>query len=198
MAVDMRKVVEYLRGFYDFTDRVLIAVGAGGGQFLDVYREAKRILAVDNDPEALRRLGEAVAARSLEGRVELVQADFYEVTSPAEVVLFEFSLHEMSDPAKALLHARSLAPEVVVFDHAPGSEWTHYTVEEEKVRRSTEAVERCGIKRRSTFRGEHRFEDHAELLARVASQGPTAVARIARFREQRRIVIPLVYGAALL
>jgi hypothetical protein len=198
MTVDMHQVVEYLRGFYDFTDRLLIAVGAGGGQFLDVYREARRILAVDNDAEALRRLGEAAAAKGLNDRVELIQGDFSAITSRAEVVLFEFSLHEMPDPAKALLHARSLAPEVVVFDHAPGSEWTHYIVEEEKVRRSTEAMERCGIKRRSTFRGEHRFEDHAELLARVASQGPTAVARIARFREQRRIVIPLVYGAALL
>jgi len=198
VTVDIRQVVEYLRGFYDFTDRVLIAVGAGGGQFLDVYREARKILAVDRDPEALLRLGEAVAARGLNGRAELMQADFSEITSHAEVVLFEFSLHEMPDPAQALLHARSLAPEVVVFDHAPGSEWTHYIVEEEKVRRSTEAMERCGIKRRSTFRGEHRFEDHAELLARVASQGPTAVARIARFREQRSIVIPLVYGAALL
>jgi hypothetical protein len=194
----MRQVVEYLRGFYDFTDRVLIAVGAGGGQFLDVYREARKILAVDSDPEALLRLAEAVTARGLNGRAELVQADFSEITSHAEVVLFEFSLHEMPDPAQALLHARSLAPEVVVFDHAPGSEWTHYIVEEEKVRRSTEAMERCGIKRRSAFRSEHRFEDHAELLARVASQGPTAVARIAPFWEQRSIVIPLVYGAALL
>jgi predicted RNA methylase len=198
MAVDLRRVVEYLRGFYDFTDRVLLWVGAGGGQFLDVYREARRILAVDSDAEALRRLGEAVAAKGLEDRTELRQADFFEVTSRAEVVLFEFCLHEMPDPAEALLHARSLAPEVVVFDHAPGSEWTHYTVEEEKVRRSTEAMERSGIKRRSTFHGEHRFEDHAELLAKVGSQGPTAIARIARFREQRDIVIPLVYGAALL
>jgi hypothetical protein len=198
MAVDMRRVVEYLRGFYDFTDRVLLAVGAGGGQFLDVYCEARTILAVDNDAEALRRFGEAVAARGLPAATELIQGDFSGVTSRADVVLFEFCLHEMPDPAKALAHARSLAPEVVVFDHAPGSEWTHYTVEEEKVRRSTEAMERCGIKRRSTFRGEHRFEDHAELLARVASQGPTAVERAARFRDERSIVIPLVYGAALL
>jgi hypothetical protein len=50
MTVDVREVVEDLHAFYDFTDRVLIAVGAGGGQFLDVYREARTILAVDSDP----------------------------------------------------------------------------------------------------------------------------------------------------
>lgn len=198
MTVDMRQVVGFLRGFYDFSDRVLIAVGAGGGQFLDVYREARQMLAVDSDAEALRRLDEAVAAGGLTNRTQVVQADFLEITSTAEVVLFEFSLHEMADPTRALLHARSLAPEVVVFDHAPGSEWTHYTVEEEKVRRSTEAMETFGIRRRSSFRGEHRFVNHAELLARVASQGPVAVARASRFREQRDIVIPLIYGAALL
>ena len=86
MTVDMRQVVEYLRDFYDFTDRILIAVGAGGGQFLDVYREARRILAVDSDPEALRRLGEAVTAKGLNDRTEVVRADFSEITSPAEVV----------------------------------------------------------------------------------------------------------------
>jgi hypothetical protein len=48
------------------------------------------------------------------------------------------------------------------------------------------------------FRGEHRFEDDAELLARVASQGPTALARAARFREQKGIVIPLVCCAVVL
>jgi len=198
MTVDMPQVVGFLRGFYDFSDRVLIAVGAGGGQFLDVYREARQILAVDSDAEALRRLDDAVVAGGLTDRTRVAQADFFEITSTAEVVLFEFSLHEMTDPARALLHARSLAREVVVFDHAPGSEWTHYTVEEEKVRRSTEAMETFGIKRRASFRGEHRFGNHAELLARVASQGPVAVARAARFREQGDIVIPLIYGATLL
>ena len=33
-------------------------------------------------------------------------------------------------------HARTLAPDVVVFDHAPGSEWIYYGAEERLVARS--------------------------------------------------------------
>jgi tRNA G37 N-methylase Trm5 len=198
MVTDIRRVVENLRGFHDLDGRVILSVGAGGGQFLDVYRDAGKILAVDSDPAALRQLEAAVAARGLQDRVELVRGDFFEVTRRGEVVLFEFSLHEMPDPAKALLHARSLAPEVVVFDHAPGSEWAYHTVEEDKVLRSTEAMERCGIKRRAVFEGEQRFKDYGELRDKVASQGPTAIERIARFQDRRDIVIPMRYLAALL
>ena len=104
----------------------------------------------------------------------------------------------MPDPAKALERARSLAPEVVVYDHAPGSEWAYYTVEEDKVLRSTEAMEACGIRRRAVFHGEQRFRDYAELRDKVASQGPTAIERIAPFRDLRDIVIPMDYLAALL
>jgi tRNA A58 N-methylase Trm61 len=198
MVTDIRRVVENLRGFHDLNGRVILSVGAGGGQFLDVYRDAGKILAVDSDPAALRQLEAAVAARGLQDRVELVRGDFFEVTRRGEVVLFEFCLHEMPDPAKALERARSLAPEVVVFDHAPGSEWAYHTVEEDKVLRSTEAMERCGIKRRAVFEGEQRFKDYGELRDKVASQGPTAIERIARFQDRRDIVIPMRYLAALL
>jgi len=173
-------------------------VGAGGGQLLDLYRDTARIVAIDSDPAALRQLEAAVAARGLQDRVELVQGDFFDVARRAEVVVFEFCLHEMPDPARALERARSLAPEVLVFDHAPGSRWAYYTVEEEKVVRSTQAMEACGIRRRADFTGEQRFRDHGELRDKVASQGPTAVERAAPLREGRDIVIPMAYLAALL
>jgi tRNA G37 N-methylase Trm5 len=173
-------------------------VGAGGGQFLDLYRDAARIVAIDSDPAALRQLGAAVAARGLRDRVELVQGDFFEVARRAEVVVFEFCFHELPDPARALERARSLAPEVLVFDHAPGSPWAYYTVEEDKVVRSSQAMEACGIRRRADFHGEQRFRDHGELRDKVASQGPVALERIAPFRDRRDIVIPMAYLAALL
>ena len=198
MATDIRQIVDNLRGFHDLQGRVILSVGAGGGQFLDAYRDAARILAVDSDAEALRQLEAAVAARSLQDRVELVQGDFFEVARRAEVILFEFCLHEMPDPAKALERARSLAPEVVVFDHAPGSQWAYHTVEEDKVLRSTEAMEACGIRRRAVFHGEQRFRDYAELRDKVAVQGSTAIERIAPFQDLWDIVIPMDYLAALL
>jgi len=198
VATDIRRVVDDLRGFHDLRGRTILSVGAGGGQFLDAYREAGKILAVDSDPAALRQLEAAVAAKGLQDRVEVVQGDFFEVARRVEVVLFEFCLHEMPDPTKALERARSLAPEVVVFDHAPGSEWAYHTVEEEKVLRSTKAMEGCGIRRQAIFRGEQRFRDYAELRDKVACQGPTALERIGPFRDRRDIVIPMDYLAALL
>ncbi len=198
MATDVRQLTDNLRGFHDLQGRVILSVGAGGGQFLDAYRQARRIVAVDSDPAALRQLEAAVAARGLQDRVELIQGDFFEVAWRGEVVLFEFCLHEMPDPARALERARSLAPEVVVFDHAPGSRWTYHTLEEDKVFRSTEAMEACGIRRRAAFHGEQRFRDYAELRDKVAGQGPTAIERIAPFQDRRDIVIPMDYLAALL
>jgi SAM-dependent methyltransferase len=198
VATDIRRVVDNLRGFYDLRGRLILSVGAGGGQFLDLYAEAGRVMAVDSDPAALRQLEAAVAATGLQDRVELVEGDFFEVARRVEVVLFEFCLHEMPDPTRALDRARSMGPEVLVFDHAPGSEWTYHTVEEEKVLRSTKAMEGWGIKRQDVFHGEQRFRDYAELRDRVGCQGPTAIERIAPFRERRDIVIPMEYLAALL
>ncbi len=198
MVTDIRLLTENLRAFHDLEGRVVLSVGAGGGQFLDLYRDAARVLAVDSDPAALRQLEAAVTARGFQDRVDLVQADFFEVARKADVALFEFCLHEMPDPAKALQHARSLAPEVLVFDHAPGSTWAWHAAEEDKVVRSTRAMEACGIRRRAVFHGEQRFRDYAELHAKVASQGPTAIERAAPFREQRDIAIPMAYQAALL
>jgi tRNA G37 N-methylase Trm5 len=198
VATDIRQLTDNLRAFRDLAGRVVLSVGTGGGQFLDLYRDAARIVAVDSDPAALRQLEAAVAARGLRERVELVQADFFEVARSAEVVVFEFCLHEMPDPAMALERARSLAPEVLVYDHVPGSTWAWHAAEEAKVQRSTQAMEECGIRRRAEFHGEQRFRDYAELQAKLASQGPTAIDRAAPFRERQDIVIPMTYLAALL
>ncbi len=198
MATDIRQVTENLRAFHDLGGRVVLSVGAGGGQFLDLYRDAARVLAVDSDPAALRQLETAVTAGGLHERIELVQADFFEVARSADVVLFEFCLHEMPDPSLALGRARSLAPDVLVFDHAPGSTWAWHAAEEDKVVRSTQAMEACGMRRRALFHGEQRFRDYGELRDKVASQGPTALERAAPFRDRRDIVIPMTYQAALL
>jgi ubiquinone/menaquinone biosynthesis C-methylase UbiE len=198
VATDIRQLTDNLRGFRDLAGRVVLSVGAGGGQFLDLYQDAARVVAVDSDLAALRQLEAAVTARGLQERVELVRGDFLEVDRTADLVLFEFCLHEMPDPARALQRARSLASEVLVYDHAPGSTWAWHAAEEEKVLRATRAMEACGIRRRALFHGEQRFRDQAELHAKVASQGATAIERAAALRGQRDIVIPMAYQAVLL
>src|ERR1017187_10295006 len=66
----------------------------------------------------------------------------------------------------------------------PGSEWVFCGAEEDKVRRSAEAMERFGVRRRETFRTEQRFRDHAGLLAKVTVQGATAIQESAPLRSR--------------
>lgn len=198
MATDVGLVVRNLLGFYPFAGKTVVSVGAGGGQLVGYGREARRVVAVDADAEALRRLSGVLAANGLTERFEPICSDVLDVTVRGDVVLFEFSLHEMPDPERALAHARTLAPDVVVLDHAPGSRWAWHVVEEEKVKRSAEAMRRLGVRAERLFLGEQRFADHAELLAKVSVQGPRAVERAERFRGAREIVIPFGYEVALL
>lgn len=198
MAVDYRKLTADLSRFYDFTGKVVVYAGAGGRQLLDPSIPTRKTIAIDQDAESLRELKASLAAKGKEESVEIVACRFEEVASRGDVVYFEFCLHELVDPLQALAHARTLAPDIVVFDHSPGSDWAFHAVEEGKVRRSAEAMERFGIRRRETFCADQCFRDHAELLAKVSVQGPEAIERAQRFAGATNIVIPMRYELALL
>src|SRR5271167_913274 len=181
VAVDYRQLTEDLRGFYDFTGRVVLFVGAGGRQLLDPSIETKKLIAIDRDIVGLREFRRNHADRGGGESVQVVDGEFEDVNLCGDVVYFEFCLHEMLDPQRALAHARTLAPDVVVFDHLPGSDWVYYAAEEKAVRRSAEAMKHFGIRRRREFHNEQRFQDHAELLAKIAAQGPVAIERAQYF-----------------
>jgi hypothetical protein len=198
MAADYVQMARELDQFYNFAGKVVVFVGAGAKQLLDVSRIPKRTIAIDQDGEALQQLRQQVEAQHLESVVEILHSDFNDVTSRGDVVYFEFCLHEMPDPAKALAHAKSLAPDIVVFDHAPGSEWAYLGAEEDKVVRSTQAMARFGMRGSQIFRTEQHFTDYAELLAKISPQGPLAVERAARFVNASGIAIPMDYGLTLL
>jgi hypothetical protein len=198
LAVDYGKLTENLGRFYDFTGKVVLFVGAGGRQLFDPSTRVKKLVAIDQDVESLKELKTNIAAKGMHDSVDVIGSSFEDVTLSGDVVYFEFCLHEMVEPLKALTHARSLAPDIVVFDHSPRSDWAFHAAEEDKVRRSAEAVKRFGLRRRSTFRTEQRFQDQAELLVKVAGQGAMAIERAQRFAGVRNIVIPMSYELALL
>jgi hypothetical protein len=104
----------------------------------------------------------------------------------------------MDDPYRALTYARGLSPDIVVFDHLPGSVWSFYAAEEELVRRSMDAMQRFGIRRHATFSIEQQFKNHAELDAKLSGQGAAAASRARRFVATTDIVIPMDYQLALL
>ena len=198
MATDYAKLSENLSRFYDFTGKVVLFVGAGGRQLLDPAAPVRKLIAIDKDVEALRELEEYLVAKGLQDSVEVIGASFEEVAVHGDVVYFEFCLHEMADPEKALMHAKSLAPDIVVYDHSPGSEWIYYGAEEDKVARSSAVMEHFGIRRRQAYHCEQRFSNYAELLTKVQPQGPAAVERAQRFAGATDIVIPMNYELNLL
>jgi len=198
LATDYAQLTENLLRFYDFANKIVLFVGAGGKQLLDASAGSKKLIAIDQDVEALRELAANVAAKGTQDSVEVVGSKFEDVARSGDVVYFEFCLHEMADPQKALTHAKNLARDIVVFDHSPGSEWIFYGAEEDKVRRSAQAMERFGLRGRQRFETEQRFQDYAELLAKVRAQGPTAIQRAQRFAGATNIVIPMSYELALL
>jgi predicted RNA methylase len=198
MAADYKKIVADLLAFYEFKDRTILTVGAGGGQLIEYGRAARKVLALDCDPAALDRLRANLKTAGLEDRFEPILGDFFTTALEADVVLFEFSLHEMADPAAALERARRLAPAVVVFDHGPGSLWSYMAAEEDKVVAAWAAVCRLPVRKTRIHEGVQAFAAFEELCDKVKGQGETSLARIERYRAQTDIRIPFTYGLALI
>jgi len=197
MAADYRKLVAELLAFHDFKGKTVLTVGAGGGRLVEYGRGAGRVLALDNDARALDELRKSAKAAGLEDKFEPILGDFFEVDLGADIVLFEFCLHEMSDPGAAVERALGMAPAVVVFDHWLDSEWTYVAGEEEKVAASWAALARFPIVKKERRETVQFFSDYGELFEKVKGQGETALARIAGFRGKTGIRIPMSYGLAL-
>ncbi len=198
MATDYAKLTQNLGRFYDFRGKVVLFIGAGGRQLLDPSTPTRKLIAIDRDADALLELKANIATQGRQDSVEVIGAGFEEITTPGDVVYFEFCLHEMDDPEKALVHAKALAPDLVVYDHSAGSEWSYYAAEEDKVAHSSATMERFGIRRRQMFYAEQRFANLSELIAKVGPQGPLAVERAQRFTGATDIVIPMSYELNLL
>lgn len=198
VATDSQRIVTQLSAFYDFRDRTVIEVGAGGGQLVEYARPARQVIAVDPDAAAIRRLEERLRERGLSDRFTVVTAGVLDVDGTADVVLFEFCLHQIPEPQRALAHARRLGPDVVVIDHAPGSPWSWHAGEEQGVESAWRAVEAFGVRRQQAVDAWQEFSDYAGLEARLAGQGARSRQRIAAHRGRTDIRIPMPYRMALL
>jgi len=197
MAADIGLMIRRLLEFFDFSGKTALAVGAGGGQFIEYARPMRKVIAVDRDSSAMDQLRAAATRIGLQDRFEYWTGDFSDCDRRCDVVLFEFCLHEMDDPVAAVAKAMTLAPQVVIIDHAAGSQWAYFTGEEVKVDRSWRMLETLRIARRCSHGGEQRFGNYEELFAKVRSQGEESIKRIEPFRERANIIIPMMYTLAL-
>ena len=176
----------------------MIEVGAGGGQLVEFARPARRVIAVDYDAAALERLRARLAESGLAEKYEIFQSDFLTLREAGDVVLFEFCLHQMSNPRRALAHAAQLAADVLVLDHAPGSRWSWLAAEDGDVERAWTAVAQRPVRRQTDIDGLQSFGTYADLETRLAAQPPASHDRIATYRGQDAIAIPMPYRLALL
>lgn len=198
MATDIAAILRNLESSYDFAGRSVIHVGAGGGQLVGYASRTRDVLGVDPDAVAVERLKAAIREHGIEDRFRVLQADVQSVSARADVVFFEFCLHEIVDPLTALRHALTLAPEVLVVDQTPDSAWAWQLCETEKVLRGWAAAERFPLAFDRTFQGVQRFHDHAELLAGVQALGECVVRRASEFSDRTDFSIDMPYRVALL
>lgn len=198
MAVDARIIIDNLLSFYDFRDKVIISVGAGGGQFIEYARSAKKVYAVDNYKDALNRLNDNLIKANLDNKFTLIHSEFEDVNLVADVVLFEFCLHEMKNPKAIISQALTMANDILIADHWTDSEWAYIVDEKEKVINSWDALNSFEFKKVQRFDTVQRFIDYEELYQKVKGQGEITIKRIEKYKNQNNIEIPMSYGFAFL
>lgn len=198
MVKDVQQIVNNLLNFYDFKDKTVISVGAGGGQFVAYGYTAKHVIAIDNDQMALERLRLVLQKKELDKKFTLVHSDFNDVDVSGDVILFEFCLHEMNDPQRMIDHALHLAKEVVIVDHGLKSQWAYIADEEVKAANSWSVVADNSSVKQKTFKTEQLFDSYEQLYEKVHVQGCQSIARIAPYSKQKYISIPMEYTMALL
>jgi predicted RNA methylase len=198
MATDTKQIISNLLSFYDFTDKTIISVGAGGGQFIEYGRSAKRVYAVDNDQSSLSKLEENLQKANLSDRFTLIHSEFEDITQTADVVLFEFCLHEMTDAKAAINHALTLSSNILISDHWPTSEWAYIVDEREKATTSWNAISTFNPQNVQQHDAVQIFADYEELYQKVKGQGEATIQRIEKYRNQTNIEIPMSYGFAMI
>jgi hypothetical protein len=198
MATDIKKIISNLLSFYDFCNQTIITVGAGGGQLIEYGRVSKRVLAIDFDKEALQKLKDNLIKSGLDDKFTLIHSDFYLSNLKGDIVLFEFCFHEMEDPEAALKHALTMAPNVIILDHWPDSEWAYLGGEEENIAKSWATLKLFHLIKVQKFDTFQFFNDYEEIYQKVKAQGEISIRRIADFSAKKKFTIPMSYGIALI
>jgi Methyltransferase domain len=198
MVVNRSKLTANLTRFYDFKGKSVLYIGAGGGQLLGPTSGVRKVVAIDSNPGSLKGLRAEAKTRWAGIPLTIVPHSFETVNLRGDVAYFEFCLHEMHDPRKALERAHSLAADTVVMDHLPDSRWMYYGAEETHALRSTEAAEAFGIRRSKKLWAMQKFKDFEELAARMRGQGKLSEQRLHALDGAKNIRIRMDYGIYLL
>jgi len=198
MAVDLEEMISNLLDFYEFKDKIVLSIGAGGGQFYEYAFTTKHVIAVDNDKVALERLKVSIEEENFTDKFTLIHSDFYDVNEKGDLLMFDFCLHEIPDPERAFYHALKMSSNILINDHWPGSEWAYIADEDEKVRKSWAAIKKFKIRKIQRFDTYQFFHNYEELFHKVIGQGDNSINRIEKYKNKKDFTIPMSYGLALI
>ncbi len=197
MATNIELINQNIINFYDFSNKDVIHVGAGGGQLIEYSKKTKRVLAIDSDIKAVETLMTKIENSGL-NNISVEINDFFEVDAVGDLVLFEFCLHEIDRPYDALLKALKMAGNALIIDHSPESRWAWYAAETEKATKSWGAVDRFDILKTEHYLTEQRFADYPELYERLKVLGEPSLSRISGYKKSSNIKIEMSYKLALI
>jgi hypothetical protein len=198
MATDIGKMLSNLLSFYDFSNKRMISVGAGGAKLLGYEKMTTSIIAIDSDLKALDSLSECAKTAGIFEKFSFVGSKFSDFSGKADLLMFDFCLHEMPDPSEALEHARELVKDIIVFDHYLESEWAHYTGETEIIKASWAAIGKAKPRRVQHYSAVQKFTNYEELFKKLEPLGPKIIKGIEKFKNSKNIVMQMPYAAALL
>lgn len=182
MLTNISRIIHTIQSFYNFKNKRIIHVGAGGGALIEYATEAKNVAALDISQQALNSLVTKIENTPLQTIVHPQCIDFMHYHATADLVYFEFSLHETQSPKAALDHALTLAPEILIVDHQPDSPWSWATLETEKLHRSSAAINNYTLKKESTYEARQSFTSYEDLIKKVNGLGQECIQRIATFQ----------------
>jgi len=158
---------------------------------------ARRVIAIDQDATANARLADRLATMGLRDKFDLKLGDFLQAQDRGDVVLFEFCLHEITDPARPrqgpLTGSRDRRHRP-----CPRSPWSFMAAEEDKVIASWAAVDGQSPRLTRCFEAVQVFAEHADLVAKVETQGEQAIRRCRLYQGKKDIAFLAPYRIAVL
>ena len=194
MATYLDKMKQDISEFIDCHRQTVLIVGAGGGKLFGYTDSARKIYALDCNKEALDKLNEIIRECDQGNKYELICDYFENVTTNVDIVIFEFSLHEIPDTYKTLKHAKSLATRVIVAEHTSDSEWICLAQEDQNVKRVEDGLSKFNIKKSNEYITGKEFKDLDDLKSKLGYRiDDTLPSIFENYKNKKNYVIEMKY-----
>jgi tRNA G37 N-methylase Trm5 len=167
MVTYLDKIKQDVERFINCNGKTVLIVGAGGGKLFGYADSAQKVFALDCNSKALDKLAEIIHLNEQEEKYELVCGYFETIDIKADVVIFEFSLHEIPDAYETLKHAKKLSNRVIVVEHTSDSEWICLAQEDQNVKRVEEGLTKFEVIKTEYYVTQKEFKDLDDLKTKL-------------------------------